>query len=144
MVEDIQIRTLDQMLRRKLQSNSSSDRMIEFSLLTYLKSFFLGSSAKDASRLTDKEPCQIYFNRKKIRLTNVKKIMEEKRAEHKDSFIAFNESKMFEGVIGSVQKDQNSDSLVHVKQDFIPEDEASLSEANQGIFTSSLFNLTFP
>lgn len=102
-IEDIQIRTLDPELKRKFHSDSNN-RMIEFSLIAYLKAFFLEPRSAAEMSLQGKRDYEICFNRKKIDLINVKKVMEELKEQHKESFVEFNEPKLFEGLVGAVQK----------------------------------------
>lgn len=100
-IEDIHIRTLDQELKRRLQSEIHYP-MLEYSLMTYLRLFFLEPNGIDKTKSNplDTRSFDIHFNGKKIDFINVKKMMEQRRDEDKELFVEFSKPKMFDGLVG--------------------------------------------
>ena len=101
--DDIHIRTLDHDLKRKLQSGVKTP-MLEFSMLTYLRLFFLEPNLTEggdkSGNQSEKKRFDIFFKGKKIEFINVKKMIDQKRESEKELFVEFMKPKMFEGVAG--------------------------------------------
>lgn len=103
-LQDLHIRTLDPELKRKLFQEVNL-QMLEFSMLTYLRLFFLEPPVLDKwdtkSNPLERRPFDIYFNNKKVNFINVKSRIEAKRDEDGEFFVDLVKPKMFDGLAGS-------------------------------------------
>ena len=78
--------------------------MLEFSLICYLRLFFLEPHIVDKwdvkNNPLDRRSFEIQFNNRKVNFMNVKRAIDSKREEDNDLFVDITKSKMFEGVAG--------------------------------------------
>ena len=99
-IEDLQIRTLDGELKRKLQLDSSSP-MLEFSLMSYLRLFFLDPYVSEPQENSSRRgPFDVHFNNKKVDFIKVKQTIDAEREQCQERFISISKNKMFEGIAG--------------------------------------------
>ena len=99
-IEDLELRTLDNELRKKLLMEKSSP-MLEFSLVSYLRLFFLEPTTSENDETVSKmRPFNVSFNSRKIDFIKVKQTINSIRADDQQRFVSISKNKMFEGVTG--------------------------------------------